>query len=71
MSSKITIISFNIIFHKYSYYQMLKIRKKKSSIKSTFILSMHQSSFNKIDVFFNFSSLRNFNPVLLNFVYFI
>ena len=28
MSSKITIISFNIIFHKYSYHQMLKIRKK-------------------------------------------
>ena len=59
MSSKITIIAFNIIFHKYNYHQMLKIRKK------------IVSSFDKIDIFFNFSSVRNFNPVLLNFVYFI
>ena len=28
MSSKITIIAFYIIFHKYIYHQMLKIRKK-------------------------------------------
>ena len=50
MSSKITIIALNIIFHKYNYHQMLKIRKK-----STFILAEHQTSFNKIDIFSNFS----------------
>ena len=48
MSSKIIIIFHNII------HQMLKIRKK--IIKnSNSILAEHQSSFSKIDIFFNFS----------------
>ena len=54
MSSEITIIAFNIIFHKYNYHQMLKIRKK-SSKKITFISAEHQTSFNKIEIFSNFS----------------
>ena len=70
MSSKITIIAFNIIFHQYNYHQMLKIRQKIIK-KITFILAEHQNSFDKIDIFSNFSQVRNFNPVLLNFVYFI
>ena len=48
MSSKITIIAFNIIFHKYNYHQMPKIRKK-------IVKAEHESSSDKIDIFFNFS----------------
>ena len=69
MSAKITIIAFNAICNKYNYHQMFKFEEK-SSKKLTFILAEHQSSSN-IDIFFNFSKVRNFNPVLLNFVYFI
>ena len=54
MSSKITIIAFNIIFHKYYYHQMLEIRRK-IIIDLTFILAELESSFRKIDIFYNFS----------------
>ena len=54
MSSKITIIAFNIIFHKYYYHQMLEIRRK-IIIDLNFILAEHQTSFKKIDIFSNFS----------------
>ena len=55
MSSKITIIAFNIIIHKNNYHQLLKIRKKIIKKKLTFILAEQQASFNKIDIFTNFS----------------